>query len=55
MTPLEHRSPITASPGYLNTAKAQENYLKCNLIKMIETFKEKMKKYLKEIQEHINR
>ena len=37
-----HRYPITASLGYSNTAEAQENDLKSNLIKMIEAFKEEI-------------
>jgi hypothetical protein len=47
-----HRSdsyPTTASPGYPNTIKAQENSLKTSLIKMIEAFKREMNKSLKEI------
>jgi hypothetical protein len=39
ITPSEHSHPTTASPGYLNTIKAKENYLKFNLTKMIEAFK----------------
>jgi hypothetical protein len=37
----------TASPGYLNTTKTQENDLKSKLFKMIEAFKEEMNKSFK--------
>ena len=46
-----HQNP--ASPGYPNTHGTQENDLKSNLMKMIETFKEEMNKSLKEIQENM--
>ena len=52
MIPSDHRYPFTDNPGYPNTARAQENDLKSNLIKMIEAFKEEMNKSLKEIQEN---
>ena len=41
MAQLEESNTISASPGYPNTAEAQENYFKANLMKMIEDFKEK--------------
>jgi hypothetical protein len=50
MTPSDLSYPTTASPGYSNTMKAQENNLKFNHIKMIEGFKEEINKALKEIQ-----
>ena len=48
MAPLQPRCPAPASSGYPNTAKAQEDDLKSDLINMIETVKEEMKKPLKE-------
>lgn len=45
--PLE---ATTANTGYPNTSEVQENYLKFNL--MIVTFKKKMNKYFKEIQDN---
>ena len=50
--PPEPSYPITANPGYSNTAKAQEGDIKSNLINTIEGFKEKkliypLKKYRK--------
>ena len=41
-----------ASPANSKTPELWENDLKCNLIKMIEAFKEEMNKVLKEIQEN---
>ena len=52
MAPSEPRYASTAKPGYPNKTKAQEEDLKSNLIMMIEVFKEKMNKSLKEIQEN---
>jgi hypothetical protein len=52
MGPPEPSYGTTASPGYSNTAEAQENDLKSNLMKMIEAFKEKMNKSLEEINEN---
>nr|AAL79523.1 age-related protein [Mus musculus] len=52
MIPSDHRYPSTANPGYPNTTRAQENDLKSNLIKMIETFREEANKSLKDIQEN---
>jgi hypothetical protein len=51
MTASEHSCHTTASTGYPNTTKAQENDLKPNLIKKIQAFKEEMNTYLKEIGE----
>jgi hypothetical protein len=53
--PTEPSYPITASPGYFNTTEAQENDLKSNLVKMIESFEDEMNKSLKEIKENTNR
>jgi hypothetical protein len=39
-------------PGYPNKTKAQENDLKCNLMKIIEAFRDEMNKSLKETQEN---
>ena len=52
MTPSKHSYPTTASLRYPNTAEAQENDLKSNLIKMIEAFKEEINKSRKEIHEN---
>lgn len=52
MTPSDLRYSTTARPGYSNTAKAQENDLKSNLMRTKEAFKEKMNKSLKDIQEN---
>jgi hypothetical protein len=43
---LTDHLPTTASPGYSNTAEAQENDLKTNLMTMTEALKEEMNKYL---------
>jgi hypothetical protein len=43
--------PITASPEYTNTPENQESVLKSYLMKIIEFFKENIRKSLKEIQE----
>jgi hypothetical protein len=53
MTSSGYSYTTIASPGYHNTNKAQENDLKSNLIMMIESFREKMNKSLKGIQENI--
>jgi hypothetical protein len=47
MTCPKHSYPTTASPGYPNTTKTQENNLKFNLKMMIEVFKEEMNKSYK--------
>jgi hypothetical protein len=52
MSPPELSYPIT-SHEYDNTAKAQKDDLKCNLIKMIEAFKEEMKQTPMEIEGNI--
>lgn len=49
MSPPELSYPTTASPEYSNTAKAEENYLKTNVMKMIVILKEEVNKSLKEI------
>ena len=49
MTQLEYSCLTTASPGYPNTTKTQDNDLKSNLEKMGNS-KEEMNKYFKEIQ-----
>ena len=53
MIPSDHRYPFTDNPGYPNTTRAQENDLKSNLIKMIETFREEANISLKDIQENV--
>lgn len=52
MAPSEHSYTTATSPGYPNKTEAQENELKCNLTKLIGTFKEEINKFLKEIQEN---
>jgi hypothetical protein len=52
MRPSEHSEPTTASLGYPNTTKTEENDPKFNLIEMIDTFKGEMNKSLKEIQKN---
>ena len=47
MAPPEPSYWATGSPKYPSTAKAQEDDLKFNLIKMIEAFKQEIKKYRK--------
>jgi hypothetical protein len=42
MAMSEPKCPTTASPGLRNTAEAQENDIKYNLMKIIETFKEEI-------------
>lgn len=51
MAPSEPSNPTTARPEHSNTAKAQENDLKTDFMKMIEVLKEEMKKSLEEYQE----
>jgi len=46
MTPSEHSYHTTASQEYSNTTEAQANYLKSNLLKMIDDFEKKMNKSL---------
>jgi hypothetical protein len=41
MTPLEQSYPTTASPGFPNTTKEQENDLKSNLLKMVDALRRK--------------
>lgn len=53
--PPECRCPPTASPGHPNTARAQEEELKYNLMKMIEPLKRKWNQSLKEVQENPNK
>lgn len=43
MTPSKPNYPITGSPVYTNPTEAQENYVKFNLINMIEASKGKQK------------
>jgi hypothetical protein len=50
MASSEHRSPITASPGYPNTSEKQDLDLKSHLIMLIEDFKRDITNSLKEIQ-----
>ena len=49
MEPPEPSYLNTASTRYIKTTEAQGNDLKSNLEKIIETFKEEMSKFLKEI------
>lgn len=49
MTTLESRDSTPARPKHPNTDEADENGLKKNFMNMIETFKEEMRKSLKEI------
>ena len=51
----EHRSIITASPGYSNTTEKQDPDLKSHLMMMIEYFKKDMNNSLKEIQENTSK
>ena len=51
MIPPKIKCPSSASAGNSNTAEAQENYLKSNLMKIIVALKEEMNMFLKEIQE----
>lgn len=44
MIPPKQYYSTTVSLGYPNTTKAQENYYKSNLIKVIEDFEEEMNK-----------
>ena len=44
--------PATTNPRYPNETEAQEENLKSNPIKMIDSFKENINKFLKEIQEN---
>lgn len=56
-TPSKHSYPTTASPGYPNTTKTQEDNLTSDLIKMIEAFKDKtnsVKKYKENTSNRIN-
>lgn len=55
MTPSKPSYGTIANPGYSNIAEGQENYLKSNLMKMIDTFKEKINKSHKETRENANR
>lgn len=55
MEPPKPSYPTIASSKYSNTAKAQENNIRSNLVKMIEALKEEMNKYLLEIQENTNK
>jgi hypothetical protein len=55
MIPPKRSYPTTASPEYPNTTKGQENDLKSNFIKMMENFKEIMKKYRKYKQRSLKR
>lgn len=52
MTPPKHRTSTAGSPGCPNTPKTQANDLKYNLIKLIDSVKVEMNKFLKGIQEN---
>ena len=45
--------PIAGRPEHPNWGEAEKNDLKYNFMKMIETFKEEMKNFLKEMEENI--
>lgn len=49
MFPLEATNLIRAGPEYSNIAETQEKALQNNCMKMIETYKEEMNCYLKEV------
>ena len=55
MAPPESSYPTTANTGYPNENEAEENDPKSNFIKMTESFKEEMNKFLKEIKENISK
>lgn len=46
MVPQQSSYPVTGRPEHLYATKVQENDLKTNFLKMIEVFKEEMKKNL---------
>jgi hypothetical protein len=48
MATPEHRDPTMVSSGYPNKIEAQKSIFKSNIIKIIETFKEELNKYVKE-------
>lgn len=52
MAPPEPSHPVLTNPGELNGTGAQEEELKSDLIKVIETFRQDMTKSLKEIQKN---
>lgn len=55
MAPPKSSYPTTASPGYSNIDEAQENDLKSNLMKMIESLEVEINKSFREIQENTNK
>lgn len=55
MFPLEATNLIRAGPEYSNIAETQEKALQNNCMKMIETYKEEMNCYLKEVQENTSK
>ena len=55
MSPPDPSNHTAVDPEKLNTAEAQKNYLKTNLMKTIEVFKEEINKSIKELQENTNR
>ena len=50
---LPEPSPTTVSPGFPNTANAQEDVFKFNPVQMIEAFEEEINQFLKETKENI--
>ena len=48
----ENSYPTTASPEYPNTVEAGENGIKSNFMKMIDVFKDELKKSFNEMQEN---
>jgi hypothetical protein len=51
----EPSTPTTTSTGYPNTHEKQDNDLKSDLMKVIEAFREDIKKPHKEIEENIGK
>lgn len=51
MKPPQARDPTTIRHEHSNTAEAQENNLKYNIMKIIEVLKEEMKNSSREIKE----
>jgi gas vesicle protein len=49
---LEHSTPNTESPEYLNTQEKQDSDLKSYLMMLVKDFKKGINNFLKEIQEN---
>lgn len=52
ITPLEPTSPTTACPAYAYTLEEQDYELIYHLMKVIETFKEEISKFLKTMRKY---